>query len=47
MKTLTEEQRIKWATDGYIQLEGALNPDEVAFFSDKLDEVRQLPGFGR
>ena len=45
MKTLTEEQRIKWATDGYIQLEGTLNPDEVAFFSDKLDEVRQLPGF--
>ena len=45
MKTLTEDQRIKWATDGYIQLEGALSPDEVAFFSNKLDEVRKLPGF--
>ena len=45
MKTLTEDQRTKWATDGYIQLEGALSPDEVAFFSNKLDEVRKLPGF--
>ena len=34
MKTLSEEQRIQWATDGYIVLEGALNPSEVAFFSD-------------
>ena len=45
MKTLTEEQRIKWVTDGYIQIEGALNPEEVEFFCDKLDEVRSLPGF--
>ena len=45
MQKLTEEQRIKWATDGYIQLEGALSSEEVTFFSDKLDEVRGLPGF--
>ena len=45
MKTLTQEQRIKWVTDGYIQIEGALNPEEVEFFCDKLDEVRSLPGF--
>ena len=45
MQTLTEEQRIKWATDGYIQLEGALNPAEVDFFSDKLDKIRALPGY--
>ena len=45
MKTLTEEQRTKWATDGYIHLESALSQEEVAFFSDKLDEVRQLPGY--
>ncbi len=45
MKTLNQEQRIKWATDGYIQLEGALNPTEVQFFSDELDEVRTRPGF--
>ena len=29
MRTLTEAQRIQWETDGYIVLEGALNPDEV------------------
>ena len=45
MKTLTEEQRIKWVTDGYIQIEGALSPEEVELFCDKLDEVRSLPGF--
>jgi hypothetical protein len=45
VQTLTEEQRIKWATDGYIQLEGALNPAEVDFFSTELDDVRKKPGY--
>ena len=45
MRTLTEAQRIQWETDGYIVLEGALNPEEVEFFSNELDEVRQKPGF--
>ena len=45
MQTLTDAQRLQWETDGYIVLEGALSPDEVAFFSDELDEVRKQPGY--
>ena len=45
MKTLTSEQRRKWAIDGYIHLEQVLPPDEVEFFSQKLDELRGQPGY--
>ncbi len=45
MVKLTNEQRTQWATDGYLQLEGALNADEVAFFSAELDRIRDLPGW--
>ena len=45
MQSLTDAQRLQWETDGYIVLEGALSPDEVAFFSDELDEVRKQPGY--
>ena len=45
MRNLTDAQRLQWETDGYIVLEGALSPDEVAFFSDELDEVRKQPGY--
>ena len=45
MQTLTEAQRATWAIDGYIQLEGALSPDEVAFFSQELDRIRTEPGW--
>lgn len=45
MRTLTEAQRIQWATDGYIILKGALSPEEVEFFSNELDEVRKQPGY--
>ena len=31
MKCLTEEQRIQWAVDGYLCIEGALKPDEIEF----------------
>lgn len=44
-RTLTEAQREQWAVDGYLQLEGALTPVEVDFFSRLLDEVRTRPGF--
>lgn len=45
-RTLTEAQREQWAVDGYLQLEGALSPAEVAFFSDLLDNtVRTQPGY--
>jgi hypothetical protein len=45
LQKLTEEQGIKWATDGYLQLEQVFDPEEVAFFSDQIDNLRQLPGY--
>ncbi len=36
MQKLTEEQREHWSTIGYIKLEGALKPDEVAYLSGQL-----------
>jgi len=44
-RVLTDLQREQWAVDGYLQLEGALSPAEVEFFSDQLDDVRQQPGY--
>ncbi len=45
MRTLTEEQRTRWAIDGYICLEQALRPEEVALFNEELDRMRHLPGW--
>lgn len=44
-RILTEDQREQWAVDGYLQIEGALSPAEVDFFSDQLDDVRTKPGY--
>ena len=44
-RTLTEAQREQWAVDGYLQLEGALSPPEVEFFSKLLDDVRGKQGY--
>ena len=44
-RALTEAQREQWAVDGYLQLEGALSPAEVDFFSQLLDRVRLQPGY--
>ena len=44
-RALTEEQREQWAVDGYLQLEGALSPAEVDFFSQQIDRVRTQPGY--
>jgi Phytanoyl-CoA dioxygenase (PhyH) len=44
-RALTEAQREQWAVDGYLQLEGALSPAEVDFFSDQIDRVRRQPGY--
>ncbi|MEQ9641242.1 MAG: phytanoyl-CoA dioxygenase family protein [Alphaproteobacteria bacterium] len=44
-RVLNEEQREQWAVDGYLHLEAALSPAEVAFFSDEIDRVRMLPGY--
>ena len=40
-RALTEAQREQWAVDGYLQLEGALSPAEVDFFSEQIDRVRR------
>lgn len=45
MQQLTEAQRSQWEIDGYLQLEGVLSPEEVAFFSDELDRIRAEPGY--
>lgn len=45
MKSLTEEQRRQWTEDGYLHLEGALDPDEVAFFNAELERIRLVPGW--
>ncbi len=45
MMQLTEEQRRSWNDDGYIVVADALDPDEVAFFSQELDRVRLEPGW--
>ncbi|MCS5687395.1 MAG: hypothetical protein NZ659_01280, partial [Acidimicrobiales bacterium] len=45
METLTDEQRERWSTDGYLHLHGVLSPDEVSLFSQELDKVRLLPGY--
>ena len=45
VETLTDDQRARWSIDGYLHIEGALTPDEVAAFSDELDRIRTLPGW--
>ena len=45
MQRLTEEQRRRWGTDGYLHLHGVLSAQEVAFFSEQLDRVRAQPGY--
>ncbi len=45
MRKLSDEQRTRWAVDGYICLEQALDPDEVALLGAELDRMRQLPGW--
>jgi len=45
VKKLTEEQRIQWVTDGYIQLEQVLSAEEVALFGREIDAMRTVPGY--
>ena len=45
MLKLTEEQRRRWAIDGYVCVEGALDPDQVDLFSEQIDKVRSIPGW--
>ena len=43
-RALTEAQREQWAVDGYLQLEGALSPAEVDFFSEQIDPLNRGEG---
>ena len=45
MEKLTEQQRASWNVDGYLKLEQVLTTDEVSFFNDELDRIRQEPGW--
>lgn len=45
MRTLTEDQRQRWAVDGYLHLEGVFDADEVKFYSDQIDAIRTKPGW--
>ena len=45
MQNLTTEQRRQWQTDGYLHLEGVLDEEQVAFFSDEVDRIRTVPGW--
>jgi hypothetical protein len=45
MRSMTDEQREIWATDGYLHLSGVLDADEVQALSDQVDGVRTQPGW--
>lgn len=45
MRTLTKDQRDRWAIDGYLHLEGVFDPDEVARYAREIDAVRAKPGW--
>ncbi len=45
MLTLTDEQRVKWATDGYLVLDQVIPPEEVEFLSAEVDRIRSVPGY--
>ncbi|MBT3331714.1 MAG: hypothetical protein HN394_09410 [Rhodospirillaceae bacterium] len=45
MQTLTKEQRRAWDIDGYVQLKGVFDAEEVAFFCDEIDNMRAQPGW--
>lgn len=45
MQTLTNEQHQRFQSDGYLHLEKVFNPDEVEFFKNEIDRIRQIPGY--
>ena len=45
MQTLTDAQRERWNTDGFLHLEGVLSPEQVQFFSCEMDRIRGVPGY--
>ena len=45
MNRLGTEQRKRWASDGYLCIEGAFSSEQVAFLSDQVDSMRARPGW--
>ncbi len=45
MRMLTQDQRDRWAIDGYLHLPGVFDPDEVRAFSEQVDTLRGKPGW--
>lgn len=45
MRTLSPDQRDRWAVDGYLHLSGVFDADEVAFYADQIDAMRARPGW--
>ena len=45
MLRLGDQQRRNFEADGYLHLEGVLNPDEVSLFVSEMERMRRIPGF--
>jgi hypothetical protein len=45
VRKLTDAQRKQWDTDGYVIIEGALTPEEVALYTAEIDRIRGVPGY--
>ena len=45
MQKLSDYKRRRWDSDGYLYIEGALNPDEVALYTREVDALREKPGW--
>ena len=45
MQKLTDAQRQRFQSDGYLHLEQVLNTDDAEFFIKEIDRIRQTPGY--
>lgn len=45
MLQLSDEQRRRWRTEGYLHLEQVLDQDQVEFFCNEMDRIRAVPGY--
>lgn len=45
MNKLTKDQREHWEREGYLVIQNALSPNEVALFNSEIDRLRRVPGF--
>ena len=45
MERLTDQQHRQWQIDGYLHIEGALNPEQVALIIQEMDGLRRVPGY--